>query len=274
MVAMKFWIIVCCFWSVSLSAQVIPNYMYPFAPAEVLIPLKQGGAFLPKPFNVQCQYQDSLLHGPIKVFWQDSTLMAEFEMDNGRFIGQYKTYYSDGSLYEKGFLDGSLELLKCNQTLLRDHCYISSNFEYVSYNMIDTVTVYLQGGVDSASEVVSSTSHTMPQKSGVIMTYWPNGHLKKNSCFLDGERFGHQARYDSLGKLNLLRYIDYDRYYVIEAWEDGNKVVENGFGNITEEVYLGYRYREKGTIFFFEDYKLCIVAVPNGNGGFVLWNNN
>lgn len=190
--------------------------------------------------------------------------MYEFEMDRGTFVGQYRSYYSDGSLYEEGQSRSSLQDLAEFQSTIKSQTpalYISTDMSYVYYG-IDSTTVINPITYEIQTEIVTTMLHSRHFLNAPLFIYWPNGQVKLDAIYKNGDNWGHRAYYYEDGSLALLRYNDDSTHIVIAAWENGQQVIENGTGQMTGRLIFfmedeAYRTYHENDVYYYQDYRLC-----------------
>ena len=172
--------------------------------------------------KIKEHYQKNILHGNRFIYFANGTLHKAENWKNGARHGLWtilspkgdtllNTSFENGSGKIQGFVLFENTWTKTSDTLF-NHNKIDSLLTWVDLDkkilheetwamdtLISQKLYYLEPQKQLASE--GSFSKGLPH--GTWLNYYPNGQIKDSLNYKEGERFGHQKRFDEKGNLIL-----------------------------------------------------------------------
>jgi len=210
--------------------------------------------------RVEAHYETNKLNGVFKRYYIDGQIKDEYNYEHGQLQGLRKAYYKDGTLsyeanyennqehgvfnsyFDNGQLSTSIAFNYGDQDGAIKYYTMDGDLSSVLYYEDSFVTGYSYEGADG--KLVSAIP--LPNGTGQVEAYFPNGQKSVSYTFKKGSREGEMIAYYPDGTLRFK-----DNY--ADNYLNGKQVYYYSNGNIKSEKTLIYGNDEGTFKYYYED---------------------
>jgi antitoxin component YwqK of YwqJK toxin-antitoxin module/Tfp pilus assembly protein PilF len=172
----------------------------------------------------------------VKSYDAEGHLKSTGEVENGHLVGEWKTYYPDGTAHEvqhydaAGVLTGVGEVYYANGQLHQRRHYGAAGVADGYFEQYYANGKLLQAGFQRQG-----------QEQGVWKSYYPTGQLSQEQEYFHGEQSGQFLAYEPGGKLTQERLFAFGKLRQLTAYDSTGKVIDHyELTPATKELVLHY----------------------------------